>query len=128
MQPPETSWMNIPRTEELLRDVYLFRGVEDEDVYKDGTARALIGNYGATWLQLASARARVGDTVEVTIVSVDEQQRRIALSMVEQARRSRDAEDSAARHTEQAALDQINEKRSLGTFGDLLAASKRKPR
>jgi hypothetical protein len=64
MQPPETSWMNIPRTEELLKDVYLFRGVDDENVYKDGTARALIGNYGATWLQLASARARVGDTAE----------------------------------------------------------------
>jgi hypothetical protein len=64
MQPPETSWIDIPRTQELLDDVYLFRGVQDEDVYKDGTARALIGNYGATWLQLASARARVGDTAE----------------------------------------------------------------
>ncbi|MGH7587599.1 MAG: tetratricopeptide repeat protein, partial [Gemmatimonadota bacterium] len=64
MQPPETSWIDIQRTEELLEEVYLFRGVQDEDVYKDGTARALIGNYGATWLQLASARARVGDTAE----------------------------------------------------------------
>jgi len=64
MQAPETSWIDIPRTQELLDEVYLFRGVQDEDVYKDGTARALIGNYGATWLQLASARARVGDTAE----------------------------------------------------------------
>ncbi len=62
MQPPETSWLNIPRTEQLLDEVYLFRGVQDEHVYKDPTARALIGNYGATYLQLASARARVGDT------------------------------------------------------------------
>jgi ribosomal protein S1 len=70
----------------------------------------------------------VGQAVEVTIVSVDEGQRRIALSMVEQAKRTRDADDAAARSGEQAALDQINERRSLGTFGDLLSASKRKPR
>ncbi|MGH7564350.1 MAG: tetratricopeptide repeat protein, partial [Gemmatimonadota bacterium] len=64
MQAPETSWINIPRTEQLLTEVYLYRGVQDEDVFKDGTARALIGNYGATFLQLASAHARVGDTAE----------------------------------------------------------------
>ncbi|MGH7558253.1 MAG: protein O-mannosyl-transferase family [Gemmatimonadota bacterium] len=64
MQPPETAWINIPRTDKLLTEVYLYRGVQDEDVFKDPTARALIGNYGATFLQLASAYARVGDTAE----------------------------------------------------------------
>ena len=59
-------------------------------------------------------------------MAVDEQQRRISLSMVEQAKRARDADDAAARRGEQTALDQLNENRSLGTFADLLAASKRK--
>jgi small subunit ribosomal protein S1 len=68
----------------------------------------------------------VGDRVDVTVMAVDESQRRISLSMVEQARRDRDAQDSAARDGEQAALGQLNERRSLGTFADLLAASKRR--
>jgi small subunit ribosomal protein S1 len=70
----------------------------------------------------------IGDSVEVTVLAVDEQQRRVSLSMVEQVKRERDAEEGAARRGEQAALDQLNETRSLGTLGDLLAASKRKPR
>jgi hypothetical protein len=48
--------------------------------------------------------------------------------MVEAAKRERDAADDAARRDEQTALGQLNESRSLGTLGDLLAASKRKPR
>jgi small subunit ribosomal protein S1 len=67
----------------------------------------------------------VGDRVEVTVLTVDEAGRRIALSMVEQARRERDTQESTARGEEQAALDQMNERRTLGTFADLLAASKR---
>jgi transcriptional accessory protein Tex/SPT6 len=67
----------------------------------------------------------VGDRVEVTVLSVDEAARRIALSMVEQARRERDTQESTERGEEQAALDQMNERRTLGTFADLLAASKR---
>jgi small subunit ribosomal protein S1 len=70
----------------------------------------------------------IGDSVEVTVLAVDEKQRRVSLSMVEQGKRERDAEENAARRGEQAALDQLNENRSLGTLGDLLAASKRKPR
>lgn len=68
----------------------------------------------------------IGDAIEVTVLAVDDQQRRISLSMVEQAKRARDGEDAAARHGEQAALDQLNENRSLGTLGDLLAASRKK--
>ena len=67
----------------------------------------------------------VGDQVDVTVMAVDDAQRRIGLSMVEQARRERDAQDATQRSDEQAALGQVNEKRSLGTFADLLAASKR---
>jgi tetratricopeptide (TPR) repeat protein len=62
MQPPERSWINVPRTELLLESVYRYEGIEDPDIYKDATARALIGNYGATFLQLAAAQARQGDT------------------------------------------------------------------
>lgn len=70
----------------------------------------------------------IGDAVDVSIVAIDGDQRRISLSMVEQMKRARDAEDATARRAEQTALDQLNENRSLGTFADLLAASKRKPR
>jgi MFS family permease/tetratricopeptide (TPR) repeat protein len=58
MQPPEREWINVPRTELLLTSVYRYRGLDDDDVFKDGTARALTGNYGATFLQLAAAQAR----------------------------------------------------------------------
>jgi small subunit ribosomal protein S1 len=68
----------------------------------------------------------IGDQVEVTVLAVDEAQRRVSLSMIENARRARDAQDSTARGETDAALGQMNERRSLGTFADLLAASKRK--
>jgi tetratricopeptide (TPR) repeat protein len=64
MQPPERQWINVPRTELLLGAVYRYRGLEDDSVFKDGTARALTGNYGATFLQLAAAQARQGRTDE----------------------------------------------------------------
>jgi small subunit ribosomal protein S1 len=66
----------------------------------------------------------IGDRVDVTVMGVDEKQRRISLSLVEQAKRERDAQDNAARSEEATALGQVNERRSLGTFADLLAASK----
>lgn len=66
-----------------------------------------------------------GDQVEVTVMSVDEAQRRISLSMVEQAQRKRTVEEASARVEEQQTLNRVNEQRSLGTLGDLLAASKR---
>ncbi len=62
MQAPEQEWIDVPRTELLLNSVYRYRGLDDDSVFKDGTARALTGNYGATYLQLAAAQARQGRT------------------------------------------------------------------
>lgn len=67
----------------------------------------------------------IGDQVEVTVMSIDETQRRIGLSMVEQAQRQRQSDESSARAEEQQALKTVNEQRSFGTLADLLAASKR---
>lgn len=67
----------------------------------------------------------IDDRVEVTVLAIDQAQRRISLSMVEQARRQRDEQEVRGRSEEESALGQINERRSLGTFADLLAASKR---
>ncbi|MBX3027960.1 S1 RNA-binding domain-containing protein [bacterium] len=66
-----------------------------------------------------------GDTVQVTVQAIDPAQRRIGLSMVEAARRERDGQEATARRETESALGQMNEQRSLGTFADLLAASKR---
>lgn len=68
----------------------------------------------------------IGDSVEVTIVSIDPAQRRISLSMVEQARRDRDRGETTARQEEAAAVAQMNESRSLGTLAELLAATKKR--
>ncbi|HJU86322.1 MAG TPA: DUF2723 domain-containing protein, partial [Gemmatimonadota bacterium] len=70
MQAPEQEWIDVPRTELLLNSVYEYRGLDDDSVYKDGTARALTGNYGATFLQLAAAQARQGRT-EDAIASLE---------------------------------------------------------
>lgn len=69
----------------------------------------------------------VGDTVEVTVLSIDDAQRRISLSMVEQARRERDAQEATARGEEEAALDRTNERKGLGTLAELLDGPKRTP-
>ena len=66
----------------------------------------------------------VGDRVAVTVLAVDDAQRRISLSMVEQARRTRDEQEATTRADEQQTVDKMNERRTLGTFADLLAASK----
>ena len=55
------------RTELLLNAIYRYRGLDDESVFKDGTARALTGNYGATFLQLAAAQARQGRTDDAIV-------------------------------------------------------------
>jgi ribosomal protein S1 len=68
----------------------------------------------------------VGEAVQVTVQAIDPAQRRISLSMVEAARRDRDAQETSARRDTESTLGQMNEKRSLGTFADLLAASKKK--
>lgn len=66
----------------------------------------------------------VGDKVQVTVTAVDTQQRRIGLSMVEQAKRDRDSQEAAARADEASTLGQMNEPRKLGTLADLLKRDK----
>lgn len=68
----------------------------------------------------------LGQEVEVTVLAVDPAQRRVSLSMVERAREVRDAGVAAERAEEQASVAQTNQRRTLGTFADLLAASKKK--
>jgi len=68
----------------------------------------------------------IGQTVEVTVLAVDPQQRRLSLSMVERAKTERDANERAERAEEKRALEEINRPRSLGTFADLLADAKKK--
>jgi small subunit ribosomal protein S1 len=68
----------------------------------------------------------VGEAVAVTIVSIDAAQRRIALSMVEQAKQAQDAADAEVRRDTEAHLQQAGEQTSLGTLGELLAKSRPK--
>jgi small subunit ribosomal protein S1 len=67
----------------------------------------------------------VGQAVQVTILALDAEKRRISLSMVEQARGARDAAMVSERAELQTAVAQTNEPRSLGSFADLLAASRK---
>jgi small subunit ribosomal protein S1 len=69
----------------------------------------------------------VGQQVEVTILGIDSEQRRISLSMVEQARQARDAAVAAERNETQDAMAVTNQRASFGSLADLLAASKKKP-
>lgn len=62
----------------------------------------------------------VGDAVEVTIVGVDVEKRRVSLSMVERARQAKDAAEEGERRETAASMESLNESRSLGTFADLL--------
>ena len=70
----------------------------------------------------------VGQEVEVSVVGVDTEKRRVSLSMIEQARQARDSARVTERAEEQAAVTQTNQRAALGTFADLLAASKGKSR
>ncbi len=69
-----------------------------------------------------------GDEVEVTVLASDPKHRRLSLSMIENARDARDAAEARDRADEQAMLAKQNTPRSLGTFADLLGASKNKRR
>jgi small subunit ribosomal protein S1 len=69
----------------------------------------------------------VGDQVEVTVVGLDLEKRRIGLSMVEQARRARDAAEEVERRETEAALAKPEDRQSLGTLGDLLSATRKRP-
>ena len=67
----------------------------------------------------------IGTDVEVTVISVDREKRRIALSMVESARRARDAAEIAESRETTELLARSKETKSLGTLADLLAATKK---
>jgi aconitate hydratase len=69
----------------------------------------------------------VGQEVDVTVLAVEPEKRRIGLSMVEHARREREATMATERREERATLAKSSESKSLGTFADLLAASAKKP-
>ncbi|HVM96432.1 MAG TPA: S1 RNA-binding domain-containing protein, partial [Candidatus Acidoferrales bacterium] len=68
----------------------------------------------------------IGQEVDVTVLSVDPEQRRLSLSMVEQARQARDDVAIAEKAETQEAMVRTNQRASFGSFGDLLAASKKK--
>ncbi len=72
----------------------------------------------------------IGQEVEVTVLAVDPAQRRISLSLVEQAKGQRDAAQQRERNETESLVAETNAPRSLGTFADLLARSsaKRPPR
>ena len=67
----------------------------------------------------------IGNEVDVTVVSVDPEKRRIALSMVESARRARDAAEMGESRETAELLARSKETKSLGTLADLLAAQKK---
>ncbi len=71
---------------------------------------------------------QVGDEVEVTVVAVEPDKRRIALSMVESARREREAGEVAERRETAMALDKSREGRSFGTLADLISTSRKRDR
>ena len=77
--------------------------------------------------RLSHARQAVSidQEVAVTVLAVEPEKHRISLSMVEQAREARDAALATERADEQAKVAETNQRRTLGTFADLLAASKK---
>jgi ribosomal protein S1 len=77
-------------------------------------------------LSHARQAVSIGQEVDVTVLAVDPAARRINLSMIEHARETRDAALAAERVEEQAKATEVNQRRTLGTFADLLAASKKK--
>jgi len=77
-------------------------------------------------LSHARQAVSVGQEVDVSVMGIDLPQRRLSLSMVEQARNARDAQVVSERAEQDATVAKMNERRGLGTLGDLFAASKQK--
>lgn len=77
-------------------------------------------------LSHARQAVSINQEVAVTVLAVEPEKHRISLSMVEQARGARDAALAMERADEQAKVAETNQRRTLGTFADLLAASKKK--
>lgn len=65
-----------------------------------------------------------GDEIDVTVVTVDPVKKRLGLSMVENARRARDAEEAQDREEVQKVVDRMGRGGGLGTFADLLKGRK----
>ncbi len=65
----------------------------------------------------------VGQEIDVTVLAVDPEKRRIGLSMVEAARRARDAVVATERAENEATAAELNARQSFGGFAQLLAAS-----
>ena len=65
-----------------------------------------------------------GDEVDVTVVSVDPVKKRLGLSLIENARRARDAEEAQDRAETQKVVDELGRGSGLGTFADLLKKGK----
>ncbi|MFI5395419.1 MAG: 30S ribosomal protein S1 [Candidatus Binatia bacterium] len=77
-------------------------------------------------LSHARQAVNIGQEVEVTVLAVDPEKRRISLSLIEHAREARDAAIAAERAEEHATVAQANQRQTLGTFADLLAVSRKK--
>jgi len=77
-------------------------------------------------LSHARQAVSVGQEVEVTVVGVEPEKRRISLSLVERARQQRDAETAQDHAEERAVLEQAGKRHTLGTFADLLPGAKKK--
>jgi ribosomal protein S1 len=74
----------------------------------------------------ARQAATVVQSVDVTVLAIDEAERRVSLSMVEQVRQERDAEAAEDRREQDRVLGEQKKSGSLGTFADLLDAARRK--
>ncbi|HLY38617.1 MAG TPA: S1 RNA-binding domain-containing protein [Candidatus Binatia bacterium] len=68
----------------------------------------------------------IDDPVEVTIVEIDAEKRRIGLSMVESARGAKESAELDERRDTEAHLAQPGAAQSLGTLGDLLSRTRPK--
>jgi small subunit ribosomal protein S1 len=67
----------------------------------------------------------IGDEVDVTVVEVDPAKRRIALSLVEQARRAKEEAEAEERRDTETFLTRPGETSGFGTLGDLLKRTRR---
>jgi small subunit ribosomal protein S1 len=70
----------------------------------------------------------IGQEVDVTVLSIDPEKRRIALSMVESARRARDVAELAESRATADLLARSKDAEHFGTLAELLAASKKPKR
>ena len=79
-------------------------------------------------LNHARQAVSIGQQVEVTVLSIDLEQRRISLSMIEQITQARDAEAAVERREQEIVMAEHSKGGSLGTLGDLLDEARKKAR